>query len=243
MAPVGSPQPPDSQPSNHVSVWPEEPAQKGKLTMKKLVLGGAAVLTTAGIGLGLTQLANADPSSPKPTESSSLSVATGQASGHQGGPMDEQHGGPGGGAMGLRGVDSTTLAQKLGVEESKLNEAFQSIQQSKKPGGGPGQNQSSSNGSEKTTGNDQGQPPAAPPGESGSGDRDAESVKALAQALGLDESTVTTAIEEVRTEANKKVLDHAVSEGKLTQAEADAVTKAAAAGIVEVHGAGGNGPR
>lgn len=103
--------------------------------MKKLVLGGAAVLTTAGIGLGLTQLANADPSSPKPTESSSLSVATGQASGHQGGPMDEQHGGPGGGAMGLRGVDSTTLAQKLGVEESKLNEAFQSIQQSKKPGG------------------------------------------------------------------------------------------------------------
>ena len=36
--------------------------------MKKFVIGGAAVLTTAGIGLGLTQLANADPSSPKPTE-------------------------------------------------------------------------------------------------------------------------------------------------------------------------------
>ena len=207
--------------------------------MKKLVLGGAAVLTTAGIGLGLTQLANADPSSPKPTESPSVSVATGQADNRQGGHIDGQRGG----MRGLRGIDTAALAQKLGVEESKLNEAFQSIQQSKKPGGGPGQNQSSSNGSEKTTGNDQGQPPTAPPGESGSGDRDAESVKALAQALGLDESTVTTAIEEVRTEANKKVLDHAVSEGKLTQAEADAVTKAAAAGIVEVHGAGGNGPR
>ena len=47
--------------------------------MKKLVIGGAAVLATAGIGLGLTQLANADSHSPKPTESSSVSVATGQA--------------------------------------------------------------------------------------------------------------------------------------------------------------------
>ena len=56
--------------------------------MKKFVIGGAAVLTTAGIGLGLTQLANADPSSPKPTESSSVSVASEQASTQQGGPTD-----------------------------------------------------------------------------------------------------------------------------------------------------------
>ena len=211
--------------------------------MKKLVIGGAAVLTTAGIGLGLTQLANADPSSPKPTESSSVSVASEQASNQQGGPTAGQRGGPGGGTMGLRGVDSTTLAQKLGVEESTLNEALQSLQQSQGPGGAPGQGQSSGNGSEQTTGNDQGQPPAAPPGGPGSGDRDAEIAKALAQALGLDESTVTTALQEVRTEANKKVLDQAVSEGKLTQAEADAVAKAAAAGIVEVRDAGGDGPR
>ena len=53
---------------------------------------------------------------------------------------------------------------------------------------------------------------------------------------------MTTAIQEVRTETNKKVLDQAVSEGKLTQAEADAVAKAAASGIAEVRGAGG-GPR
>lgn len=51
-----------------------------------------------------------------------------------------------------------------------------------------------------------------------------------------------TAIQEVRAEANKKVLDQAVSEGKLTQTEADAVAKAAAAGIAEVRGAG-SGPR
>ena len=211
--------------------------------MKKLVIGGAAVLTTAGIGLGLTQLANADPSSPKPTGSSSVSVASEQASNQQGGPTDGQHGDPGGGMMGLRGVDTAALAQKLGVEESKLSEALQSIHRSQDSRGIPSQGQSSGNGSEQTTGNDQGQPLASPPGGPGSGDRDAEIAKALAQALGLDESTVTTALQEVRTEANKTVLDQAVSEGKLTQAEADAVAKAAAAGIVEVRDAGGDGPR
>ena len=211
--------------------------------MKKLVIGGAAVLTTAGIGLGLTQLANADPSSPKPTESSSVSVASEQASNQQGGPTDGQHGGPGGGMMGLRGVDTAALAQKLGVEESKLREALQSIHRSQESGGMPSQGQSSGNGSEQAAEGGQGQPPVAPPGGPGSGDRDTEIAKALAQALGLDESTVTTALQEVRTEANKKVLNQAVSEGKLTQAEADAVAKAAAAGVVEVRDAGGDGPR
>ena len=210
--------------------------------MKKLVVGGAAVLATAGIGLGLTQLANADSNSPKPTESSSVSVATGQAGNRQGGPVDGQRGGPGGGMMGLRGIDTAALAQKLGVEESKLNEALQSLQQSQGPGGAPGQGQPSGNGTGQATEGGQGQLPAAPPGESGAGDRETEIAKALAQALGLEESTVTTAIQEVRTEANKKVLDQAVSEGKLTQAEADAVAKAAASGIAEVRGAGG-GPR
>ena len=211
--------------------------------MKKFVIGGAAVLTTAGIGLGLTQLANADPSSPKPTESSSVSVASEQASTQQGGPTDGQHGGPGGGMMRLRGVDTAALAQKLGVEESKLREALQSIHQSQESRGMPSQGQSSGNGSEQATEGGQGQPTVAPPGEPGSGDRDKEIAKALAQALSLDESTVTTAIQEVRTEANKTVLDQAVSDGKITQEDADVIAKAAASGIVEVRGAGGDGPR
>ena len=210
-------------------------------TTKKLVIGGAAVLTTAGIGLGLTQLANADPSSPKPTESSSVSVASEQASNQQGGPTDGQHGGPGGGMMRLRGVDTAALAQKLGVEESKLREALQSIHRSQESGGMPSQDQSSGNGSEQAAEGGQGQLPTAPPG--GSGDRDAEIAKALAQALGLDESTVTTAIQEVRNEANKTALDRAVSDGKITQEDADVIAKAAASGIVEVRGAGGDGPR
>ncbi len=111
------------------------------------------------------------------------------------------------------------------------------------PGGAPGQDQPSGNGSEQAAEGGQSQPPAAHPGGSGSGDRDGEIAKALAQALSLDESTVTTAIQEVRTEANKTVLDQAVSDGKITQEDADVIAKAAASGIVEVRGAGGDGPR
>ena len=90
--------------------------------MKKIVIGGAAVLATAGVGLGLSQLANADSASPDPTESSSVSVATGQATAQQGGGVvGGQPGGPDGG-MGLRGVETAALAQKLGVEESRLQQ-------------------------------------------------------------------------------------------------------------------------
>ena len=194
--------------------------------MKKFVIGGAAVLATAGVGLGLAQLANADSASPEPTDSSSVSVATEQAAGQQGDPMNGQHGGP----LEPRDIDTSALAQKLGVEESKLAEAFQNIQQPQSPGGAPGQAPGQNDESS--------QPPAAPPGGSEAGDRDTEIAKTLAQTLGLDESTVTTAIQEVRSDANQKVLDQAVSDGKLTQEEADAVTKAAAAGIAEVRGAG-----
>ena len=42
---------------------------------------------------------------------------------------------------------------------------------------------------------------------------------------------------------HKKVLDQAVDDGKLTQEEADAVAKASSAGIAEVRGTGGHGPR
>ena len=95
--------------------------------MKKIVIGGAAVLATAGVGLGLSQLANADSASPDPTESSSVSVATGQATAQQsGGAVGGQPGGPDGG-MGLRGVETAALAQKLGVEESKLQQAIETV--------------------------------------------------------------------------------------------------------------------
>ena len=176
-------------------------------------LGGAAVLATAGVGLGLSQLANADSASPDPTESSSVSVATGQATAQQGGGVvGGQPGGPDGG-MGLRGVETAALAQKLGVEESRLQQAIETVRQSQAPAGKPGRGTSSgkttdgSQSQQPGQGDNSDQPPAGPSGNPG--DMDSDFAKALAQALGLDESKVTSASEEVKTEADKKVLDQA----------------------------------
>jgi hypothetical protein len=70
---------------------------------------------------------------------------------------------------------------------------------------------------------------------------DAALAKALASKLGVDEAKVTSALAEIRSardaERAKAVTDRlaaAVKAGTLTQAEADAVKKAADAGIVHV---------
>jgi hypothetical protein len=63
--------------------------------------------------------------------------------------------------------------------------------------------------------------------------------KSLAESLGIDEAKVTVAFEELRNDAQseraaalKTRLDKAVADGKLTQAEADAVTKAVEQGVI-----------
>jgi hypothetical protein len=63
--------------------------------------------------------------------------------------------------------------------------------------------------------------------------------KSLAESLGIEESKVTSALEELRAAerseraaALKSRLDKAVADGKLTQAEADAVTKAVENGVI-----------
>ena len=67
----------------------------------------------------------------------------------------------------------------------------------------------------------------------------AELAKSLAASLGIDEAKVTAALEELRTAEQaehaaelKTRLDKAVTDGKLTQAEADAVTKAVQNGVI-----------
>jgi broad specificity phosphatase PhoE len=80
--------------------------------------------------------------------------------------------------------------------------------------------------------------------------RQQQFASALAKELGVDEAKVTAALENLRTERSserteakgdrkkgqrqdlKTRLDAAVKEGKLTQAEADAVLKAVEAGIL-----------
>ena len=73
---------------------------------------------------------------------------------------------------------------------------------------------------------------------------DATLAKALAPKLGVDEARITTALDEIRAarDADRaKALDDrltdAVKAGTLTQAEADAVKKAAEKGVI------GYGPR
>ncbi|HEU4423134.1 MAG TPA: hypothetical protein VFR67_11430 [Pilimelia sp.] len=81
-------------------------------------------------------------------------------------------------------------------------------------------------------------------------ERQAELAAALAKELGIDEAKVAAALEKVeaqlladakadRLAALKTRLDEAVKEGKLTQEQADAIMKAAEAGVLPY---GGHGP-
>jgi hypothetical protein len=63
--------------------------------------------------------------------------------------------------------------------------------------------------------------------------------KSLAASLGIDEATVTAALEELRTAAQgdraaalKTKLDTAVTDGTLSQAEADGAAKAVDKGVI-----------
>jgi hypothetical protein len=113
-------------------------------------------------------------------------------------------------------MDAAELATKLGVDEAKVTEALQAFREANKP----------------TTPPAEGEKPDA-------ATREAALAKSLAASLGIDEAKVTAALDELRTAeqaehaaALKTRLDKAVTDGKLTQAEADAVTKAVEAGVI-----------
>lgn len=75
------------------------------------------------------------------------------------------------------------------------------------------------------------------------GRMDGELAKQLAEKLGVDQAGVTQALMEIRTSHQaertrefRATLDRAVTDGKLTRAEADAVVKAAEAGVIGMGG-------
>jgi transposase-like protein len=129
---------------------------------------------------------------------------------------------PGGRTGGFRdGAQVTELAGKLGVTEEQLTEALRAIREENR----------------STT----------PPTDQTREQRDAALAKSLAEKLNLDEAKVSQALAEIRAAkqaeraaALKERLDAAVADGTLTQAEADAVTKAVEQGVINV---GGRGPR
>ncbi|MGO4603594.1 hypothetical protein [Terrabacter sp. 2YAF2] len=197
--------------------------------LNKKVAGVAAVGAAAAvIGLGVTQVARADDAStttPTPTASSTQGDAnqgTTGGAGHGWGPGG-RHGGRGGG-MGA-GVDVSALATKLGVDQTKLADALKAVRDELRASHTPGQ------------GNATRPDPAT---------MQDELATKLAGKLGIDAAKVKAAFADLRAAheaTEQKAFDdrlaQAVKDGKLTQAEADAVKKAAKAGVIDMHG----GPR
>ena len=192
---------------------------------------GAAV---AVIGLGVTQVARAD-------DTTSTTTLTPTATSTQGDPnqgtIDTAPGngrgwGPGGrhGGMGPgmgKGVDLAALGAKLGVDQTKLEDALKAVRQDLKATRTPGQGTAT-------------KPDPATM-------QDALATK-LASKLGIDAAKVKAAFADLRAahEADEQKafddrLAQAVQDGTLTQAEADAVKKAAQAGVIAMDG-GPGGP-
>ena len=181
------------------------------MASKKTAVAVAAGVMALGAGVGIAGIASADPTpTPSPSASGTPTPGTGRADG--------------GGRHGHGFRDSAfaaELASKLGVTEAKVTEALQAIRDENRA----------------TDPQDKEQLDPA--------ERDAALAKALAEKLGIDEAKVTTALAEIRTArqveraaALKEKLDSAVADGTLTQAEADAVTKAIEKGVINPGGGG-----
>lgn len=202
-------------------------------TAGALIAGGAA----AAIALGVGAAARADTTTPTP--SPTTSSAPGQPGSAHGQHSDPGQGngkgwGPGGrhgmggfGGMGRFGLggDVAALAQKLGVDETKLRTALGAVRDELK--------------AERKADRANG---TTPPKAQALGD---DFANRLAKQLGISADKVKTAISDLRAAAQASRqqafdsrLDAAVKAGKLTQAEADAVKKAAKLGVIGMGGRG-----
>lgn len=196
---------------------------------KKIAIGAAAGLTSLGIGLGVSSMAMAEPT-PTPSGSASASGNPSTGSSEAGGRAEGRHKGHRGGP-GVKGVaDKAAFAEKLGVEKAALKTALQEIRAERKAD------------TPKTKPSEK---PTAEERQTAKEARQGELAKALAEKLGMDEAKVVQALTDLDAERTaehqarfKSRLDKAVTDGELTQAEADAVQKAFDAGVI-----GGPGPR
>ncbi|MBK8459748.1 MAG: hypothetical protein IPL43_05725 [Micropruina sp.] len=174
-----------------------------------LALGGTVI--ALGAGIGVAGFAQAETPSPNPTPSTSANTST-ETSGKGG--MDRGHGGE-------RGADAAALATKLGLTEAQVTTAMDKVRETLKPATRP----------------------TTPPTEAERTAKRAAYITALAKELSVSEDKLTTAMDELKAAreadhaaALKTRLDAAVTAGTLTQAEADAVAKAATAGVISYGG-------
>lgn len=189
---------------------------KAKTTTALAITAG---VLTLGAGIGVASLASADPT-PTPTAPS----ASPSQSAPTTNPNRPDFGGPGGHrGFGGRGLHQQELAQQLakelGLSQDKVTKALQEVRDENRPATPP------------TPGATRPDPAA----------RETGLAKALAGKLGVDQAKVKAALQKFRTAeradhaaALKTRLDAAVKAGTLTQAEADAVTKAYAKGVITV---------
>lgn len=176
---------------------------------KRTVLGASMGVVAIGAAAGVAGFASAAPT-PTPVAPSSGASAPAEP-----GPGGRDHG------QKDRGRLATELATKLGLDQAKVATAIKEVREANRP-------------TTKPT-------PGTTPAPRDPAAADAALAKALAPKLGADETTIKTALDEIRaarqadrTKALDDRLAAAVTAGTLTQAEADAVKKAAEKGVIDV---------
>lgn len=187
-----------------------------------VVVTGVAVAriheTPSAAPVAATPTTRPSPDTSEPTPGKGWTMRPGHGW-SPGGPRGRLRGPHFGGALVPR------LADKLGVDESAVRDAMKEARDSLK--------------SEWRSGDRSGPPPWA----GGPGAMREVMVDTFARALGVSPNEVTSALEEIRSEAQadreaalQDRLDKAVSDGTLTQDEADAVMKAAREGVIPMGG-------
>jgi len=200
--------------------------------MKKIAVAATVAAAALGIGYGATQLATADDPTPGASPTVKVSTPGGTVSG------PGQSGGKGQGLKlghlkgvkgmeGIKGVGhlvSGDLATKLGVDETDLRDAAKKVMQEQFPDADDREAFKGMTPDQRAAELEK---------------RQAAFTKALAKELGIDEAKLTKALDELKTDDAtqaadrlKTRLDEAVKDGTLTQAEADAVTKAVEKGVI-----------